>query len=268
MHLVRVVVSVGDDADAASGELWLHGPAAIEERPAGEGRVELLAGFADEAAAERVAAALSFPSVVSPAPDEAAWRDAWKAYATAVVVGDVAVVPEWLEPPGGAGVVVRVDPGTAFGTGSHPSTRLVLSALQRLLVPGCSVLDAGSGTGVLAVAAALLGAGRVVAFDVATEAVVATAANAELNGVAVDARHALVDDVDGTFDLVLANIGAATLTAMAPALSERVGGRLVLAGLLDDQAAEVVAAYARCGLVLESSSSEDGWAAPVLSRAG
>lgn len=268
MHLVRVVVAEGAEADAASGELWLHGPAAIEERPAGEGRVELLAGFADEPAAERVAAAISFPSALAPAPDEASWRDAWKAYATPVVVERVAVVPAWLEAPGAAEVVVRVDPGTAFGTGSHPSTRLVLAALQGFVEPGCSVLDAGSGTGVLAVAAALLGAGRVVAFDVATEAVVATAANAALNGVEVEARHALVDDVEGTFDLVLANIGAATLVAMAPALAARVGGRLVLAGLLDHQAPEVVAAYAAHGLVLESSSSEDGWAAPVLSRAG
>jgi len=128
------------------------------------------------------------------------------------------------------------------------------------------VLDVGSGTGVLAVAASLLGAGSVVAFDVATEAVEATRANAELNQVAVDARHAVIDDVDGTFDLVLANIGAATLEEMAPALSARVGGTLVLAGLLEAQGPAVVTAYARCGLSLVSAASEDGWVAPVLSR--
>lgn len=264
---MRVVVEAGAEADAAAGELWLHGPAAVEERPAGEGRVELLAGFADEEAARRVAAALRWPSSTEPAPDEASWRDAWRAYAQPVVVGRVAVVPVWLPSPE-AQIVVRVDPGTAFGTGSHPSTRLVLAALQQLVEPGCSVLDAGSGTGVLAVAARLLGAGKVVGFDVASEAVVATDANARLNGVEVDARHAVIDDVDGRYDLVVANIGAATLVGMAAALAERVGETLVLAGLLDRQVPEVVAAYARCGLELVSSTSEDGWSAPVLRRSG
>jgi ribosomal protein L11 methyltransferase len=267
VHLVRVVVEPGAEADAAAGALWLHGPAAVEERQSAEGRIELVAGFADEAAAERVAAALRWPAATEPAPDEATWRDAWRAHARPVVVGRVAVVPSWLPAPDAA-VVVRVDPGTAFGTGSHPSTRLVLAALQGLVRPGCSVLDAGSGTGVLAVAARLLGAGRVVAFDVASEAVVATAANAALNEVEVDTRHATIDEIGGTFDVVLANIGAATLTAMAPALAARVGDSLVLAGLLDGQVPEVVAAYARRGLDLVRAPSEDGWSAPLLRRTG
>lgn len=266
VHLVRVIVEAGPEAEAAAGDLWLHGPAAVEERTAGEGCVELVAGFADEAAASRVAAALRWSAAVEPAPDEATWREAWRAYARPVVVGGVAVVPAWLPAPP-ADLVVRVDPGTAFGTGSHPSTRVVLLALQALVQPGCSVLDVGSGTGVLAVAAALLGAGRIVAVDVVAEAVEATAANARLNGVGVDARHAVVDDVEGRFDVVLANIGAATLTSMAPALAERVDGVLVLAGLLDHQMPDVVAAYGRCGLELDSCGSEEGWSAPVLRQA-
>lgn len=267
VHLVRVVVDPGAEADAAAGALWLHGPAAVEEREAAGGRVELVAGFADEEAAGRVAAALGWPATTEPAPDEATWRDAWRDHARAVVVGRVAVVPAWLPEPE-AELVVRIDPGTAFGSGSHPSTRLVLAAMQRLVQPGCSLLDAGSGSGVLAVAARLLGAGDVVAFDVASEAVVATAANAAANGVEVDARHATVEEIGGRFDVVVANIGAATLTAMAPVLAERVGGSLVLAGLLDQQVPDVVAAYAGCGLVLDDVASEDGWAAPVLSRGG
>jgi ribosomal protein L11 methyltransferase len=269
VHLVRVEVDAGAAADAAAGSLWLHGPAAIEERPAGEGRVVLLAGFADEAAAERVAAALPVHATVEPAPADELWRDTWRAHAGAVVVGGIAVVPAWLEPPDppAAEVVVRIDPGTAFGSGSHPSTRLVLAEIERLVDPGASLLDVGSGSGVLAVAAALLGA-SVVAVDVATEAVESTRSNAARNGATVDARHALVDDVVGRFDVVVANIGAATLTAMAPALAERVGGHLVLAGLLDGQVAGVVGAYAACGLELVRSGSEDGWAAPVLRRSG
>lgn len=267
VHLVRVVVAAGAPADAAAGELWLHGPAAVEERAAGEGTVELVAGFADEAAAARVADALRWPATIEPAPDEATWRDSWRAHAQAVVVGRVALVPAWLSAPT-AEVVVVIEPGTAFGSGSHASTRLVVAALQDLVQPGCSVLDAGSGTGVLAVTAAMLGARRVVAFDVASEAVVATADNARRNGVDVDARHAVIDDIEGRFDLVIANIGAATLVDMAPALAARVdaAGALVLAGLLDDQVPPVVAAYARCGLTLVEVGSEDGWAAPVLRR--
>lgn len=253
--LVRVDVPGDVPADVVADALWAHGPASVLE---GEGWLE--AGFASMAAAARVAAAMPWPASVTEVVD-ASWQDAWKTMAEVVDEGDVVVVPAWKR-------VVSIDTGTAFGSGSHQSTRLCLRALVGL-ADGASVLDVGCGSGVLSVAAMKLGASSVVAIDVATEAIEATVANAAANRVVVDARHALIDDVDGTFDVVVANIGAAVLRAMAPALAARVapGGALVLAGLLDEQAPELVAAYGQQGLDLVTVESLDGWAAPRLVRA-
>jgi ribosomal protein L11 methyltransferase len=249
-----VRVDVRDlDAEAVTDVLWQHGPASVLE---GDGWLE--AGFASEDAAERVAAALPWPAEVEVVTDDS-WQDAWRAHAGVVEEGSIVVVPSWR-------AVVVIDPGTAFGSGSHPSTRLCLRALSSLVTPGVSVLDVGCGSGVLSIAAMRLGSARVVAIDVATEAVEATRENAARNGVDVDARHALVDDVVETFDVVVANIGSAVLRSMARPLARRVDGALVLAGLLEDQVPEVVAAFAVEGLVLDASESLEGWAAPQMRR--
>jgi ribosomal protein L11 methyltransferase len=250
--MVRVRVPSVADADVVADALWAHGPASVLE----DGD-ELVAGFASEAAARRVATALAWPATVEIVEDDA-WQDAWKAHAEPVRVGDLLVVPSWLE-------VLRIDPGTAFGSGSHASTRLCLVALQEL-APGASVLDVGCGSGILSIAAMRFGAERAVAIDVAAEAVEVTRANAAVNGVDVDARHALVDDVEGRFDVVVANIGAAVLRDMAPVLAARAGEWLVLAGLLDEHVPPVVAAYAREGLTLVDAPMLDSWAAPRLTR--
>lgn len=251
--MVRVVVPAGVPADVVAEVLWQHGPASVLE---GDGSLE--AGFADAAAASRVAGALPWPATVEEVVDDS-WQDAWRAHAGVVEVDPLVVVPAWR-------TIVSIDPGTAFGSGSHPSTVLCLRALVDLVRPGCSVLDVGCGSGVLSVAAALLGAAPVVALDVATEAIAATVDNATRNGVIVDARHALVDEVEGAFDVVVANIGAAVLTSMAGELTARVGEWLVLAGLLDDQVPDVVAAFAGAGLTLDHVASDNGWAAPRLRR--
>jgi len=147
------------------------------------------------------------------------------------------------EPRGKA--VLRLDPGLAFGTGSHPSTRLVLDFVEREVRGGERVLDYGCGSGILAIAAAKLGAREVDAVDVDPQAVEATRANAAHNGAAV---RSLTPDVlaPGTYDLVLSNILAQPLIVLAPLLASRTapGGRLALAGLLAAQAEEVAAAYA------------------------
>lgn len=158
-------------------------------------------------------------------------------------------------------VVVTLDPGLAFGTGTHPTTRLCLEWLDANLVPGCRAIDFGCGSGVLAVAAARLGAARVAAHDIDPQALLATAENAAAN--AVGARivvHAEAAGLEPGVELVLANILSGPLVELAPRLAGLLapGGALVLAGLLDEQADEVIAAYAP-HLDLQAWRSLDGW---------
>ena len=155
------------------------------------------------------------------------------------------IVPSWSEAPDPQAKNLSLDPGLAFGTGSHPTTRLCIQWLQAELRAGSSVLDYGCGSGILALAAAKLGARHIVGTDVDPQAIIASEANAQRNH--VDATFVLPDALHaGAFDVVVANILANPLTLLAPALAARVrpGGRIVLSGILDAQADAVVAAYA------------------------
>jgi ribosomal protein L11 methyltransferase len=169
------------------------------------------------------------------------------------------VGPSWQEPPR-AGAVVRLDPGLAFGTGSHPSTRLVLRFLEQHIQGGERVLDYGCGSGILAIAAAKLGAAQVDAVDVDAEAVRTAADNARANDVAV---RAAAPDVlaPALYDVVVSNILAQPLIVLAPLLAARTAGRgrIALSGILEDQAAEVANAYAPF-FDARSTRIEDGWA--------
>jgi len=168
------------------------------------------------------------------------------------------IVPSWHQPPA-QGTVVRLDPGMAFGTGSHASTRLVLGWLARTLAKDASVLDYGCGSGILAIAAAKLGAGRVDAVDVDPLALAATRDNARANGVEL---RALPPEqlLPGDYDVVVANILSQPLIVLEPLLAARTrrGGRLALAGILAAQSAEVVAAYAG-DFDVRVSAAEEGW---------
>lgn len=173
--------------------------------------------------------------------------------------GRLWVGASWHEPPP-AVVVVRIDPGLAFGTGSHASTRLVLGFLDRTIAGGERVLDYGCGSGILGIAAAKLGAARVDAVDIDPGAVEVTRENARINGVSLQsclpARLAA-----GQYDLVLANILARPLIELAAELSERTApaGRLALSGVLDWQAGEVIAAYS-AEFDMSVTASDEGWA--------
>jgi len=264
--VVQLVVPFAE-AELAADALWQAEPSAVLEVDVGDGHVRLTADVTDPV---RIPGPW-VPSVL--AVDDDGYLDAWRTWAVPVRVGRRLVVhPAWLAraDDADADVVVVVDPGRAFGSGSHPSTRLALAALEDLVGPGTSVLDVGCGSGVLAVAACLLGAAEANAVDVEPAAVRATGANAAANGVAdrVRASTSAVEDVDGTYDVVVANISAAALTAMAAALEDRVppAGALILAGMLDEQADAVVAACRRSREV--GRSSEDGWAAVVLRPVG
>jgi ribosomal protein L11 methyltransferase len=169
------------------------------------------------------------------------------------------VGPSWHKPPPGI-AAVTLDPGLAFGTGSHPTTRLVLQFLERRIAGGERVLDYGCGSGILAISAAKLGAGRVSATDIDPDALETAAANALANGVALDlcAPESLGPV---PYDIVVANILAQPLIVLAPLLAARTAprGRLALSGILESQAAEVAHAYAPW-FDVATARTEEGWA--------
>lgn len=171
------------------------------------------------------------------------------------------IVPGWHEPPADARTVVRLDPGMAFGTGTHPTTRLCLSFLARRGAGTAwpRLLDYGTGSGILAIAAAKLGATEVDAVDIDAAAVDTARANAIGNGVAI--RTGRPDLAAGRYGLVVANILARPLVVLAPLLAEHLdeGGELILAGLLASQVDELAAAYAPW-LALAPIGEDDGWA--------
>jgi ribosomal protein L11 methyltransferase len=173
------------------------------------------------------------------------------------------IVPSWHEAPDPDALVLVLDPGMAFGTGSHPTTRLCLEWLERLFTQ-CdstiiSILDYGCGSGILAIAAGKLGATQVIGVDIDPQAVAAARSNAELNKVS-----ARFDDstrpLTGQFDIVVANILANPLKALAPAICGHVrpGGRLALSGILVEQAEELIAIYAPY-ILLGIADSREGW---------
>ena len=169
------------------------------------------------------------------------------------------IVPSWHAAPDPAAVNLVLDPGMAFGTGSHPTTRLCLEWLERNVHAGCSVLDYGCGSGILAIAAARLGAGSVVGVDIDPLAVEAAQANAQRNGVTAT-FHDSAQPVAGAYDFVVANILSNPLRVLAPAICARVrrGGRLALSGILREQADEIMAIYGQW-LPMQVADFREDW---------
>ena len=179
------------------------------------------------------------------------------------------IVPTWHEPPAAAQRVIRLDPGMAFGTGTHPTTRMCLGwiAAHEADITGKRVLDYGCGSGILAIGAAMHGGSSIDAVDIDPAAITTTAQNASDNGVTL--RSGAPDMATGEYPLVLANILATPLKMLAPLLCGHVaaGGHLVLAGILDRQADELKAAYAPW-IALEVANTVDGWILMTGHKAG
>lgn len=227
-------------------ELFARGARGLEER---EG--EVLAYFG-----ERVP--LPFPGRWEEQPDED-WLTAWKRELTPVEAGRLVVRAPWHPPAEGREEVV-IEPGMAFGTGHHETTRLALEALSEAVRPGMRVLDLGTGSGVLAIAAAKLGA-QTVAVDIDPVAVAAARENAERNRVAIEVRKGSLEAAPGPFDLIVANLYAELHTRLATGYRERLapGGTALLTGILVAKAGAVEAAARAAGLAKTREAQEGEW---------
>lgn len=221
-------------------------------------------------------ACISEPQITFLDPED--WASCWKAFFPPQHIGKrTVIVPSWEEyEPSAGDVIIWMDPGMAFGTGLHASTRLCLEAIERLMRPGVSVLDVGTGSGILAISAALQGATRVDAIDVDPVAVDVAAQNAARNGISALVQitratlgtapspevpiHAIVG-----YDLLLVNILAEVIVRMAPAMARalRDGGSFVASGIIQDRADLVVEALHRAGLVIGERLQMDDWVAIV-----
>ena len=271
--LDAVSVSV-EDADAQTpAEQALFGEPGMPPPKDGWQRSRILALFAAEEGAREAADLLQAQDFfagcallgVSPLPDQDWVRLTQSQFAPVEITPDFWIVPTWHEVPAQARKTIRLDPGLAFGTGTHPTTRMCLRWIAQQPGPFGRVLDYGCGSGILAIGAAKFGATDIDAVDIDEAAVESTRLNAEANGVSVNAG--LPDKAGGLYTIVLANILATPLKVLAPLLCAHVaqGGSLVLAGILERQADELKAAYSPF-LALDVSDCEDGWILMAATR--
>jgi ribosomal protein L11 methyltransferase len=276
-----------DEADEAAARLFELGADGVEQRDATTltasaraGKTTLVATFGTRHLAEAAAADLDgawLPHVSELCGD--AWRDEWKKYFVPFRLTErITICPPWerYTPTDSAELVLELEPGRAFGTGLHPTTALVARAIEGLASDlfardgqAASMLDVGTGSGILALVGLTLGAGTARAIDVDPDAVALACENARRNGLEARLRADVspLETLNESYDLVAANIEASVLIAMSAPLARRVrpGGVLVLSGILAERTAEVRRAFARFDLVNSLTSGE--WTALVLRAA-
>lgn len=271
--LQALSVSV-EDADAMTdAEQALFGEPDMPAPAEGWLRSRLLALFSTQADARAAAALLMLQDDcagcqilgVQAVPEQDWVRLTQSQFTPVPITASFWIVPSWHEPPAGAQQVIRLDPGLAFGTGTHPTTRMCLHWIAQRHWADRRVLDYGCGSGILAIGAAKFGASEMVAVDIDAGAIESTRSNASANQV-----HLLAGSPEiaaGAFDLVLANILARPLRLLAPLLCSRLrsGGQLVLAGILARQADELRLAYAPW-VALQVSDEAEGWILMTATR--
>ena len=256
-----------EDADAQTpAEQALFGEPGMPPPKDGWQRSRMVALFAQEAVAREAAVLLGAQDFfedcqllgIQTVEDQDWVRLTQSQFAPVEVTPDFWIVPTWHEPPDQARQIIRLDPGLAFGTGTHPTTRMCLRWIAQHDVQGQRVLDYGCGSGILAIGAAKYGATNIDAVDIDEAAVTSTKLNAQANGVQLQAG--LPDKAQGQYQTVLANILATPLKVLAPLLCSYVapGGHLVLAGILERQAEELQAAYAPW-VTLDVADTQEGW---------
>jgi len=205
--------------------------------------------------------------------DDSDWMEAWKRGYAPQHIGRILIVPSWLDEPISAGELsIRLDPGMAFGTGLHPTTRGCLTLLQRIEPMPDRCLDVGTGSGILGIAALRLGAERVVGLDTDPIAVTAAMANAAVNGLAdrFEARRGtvMVELANEPYPLVLANLVASLLIELAPALvaNTALGGTLIASGIIEPRADEVLASLSAAGFALIDRLDDGEWVSLRMER--
>ena len=289
MEWVQIAVEVGAEAAEAVAEVlsrYAHGGVVIEAGPEGcdSGPVAVRAYVPrdDRASAteQAIREALWHLGQIRPIPDpvftpiaDTDWTLAWREKLNVLHIGQHIVVrPSWrvYEPQDGD-VVIDLDPGQAFGTGLHPTTQLCLGALEELVWPGCCVLDLGTGSGILAIAAAKLGAAGVQAIDLDPVAVVAARANVAANQVSATVRvfEGSLAEATGSYDVVVVNILLRTILQLLESdlvAYAKPGGHIVLAGLLVEQEAQVVGAATDAGLTPARRWISGDWIGLALTK--
>jgi ribosomal protein L11 methyltransferase len=264
-----------EDADAQTpAEQALFGEPGMPAPKDGWQRSRMVALFAQEDAAKEARDLLTAQDFfdacqvlgVRKVEDQDWVRLTQSQFAPVDITPDFWIVPTWHEPPAQARQIIRLDPGLAFGTGTHPTTRMCLRWIATHDLQGQRVLDYGCGSGILAIGAAKYGASRIDAVDIDEAAVTSTQLNAQANAVSLNAG--LPDLAQGSYQTVLANILATPLKVLAPLLCAHVetGGHLVLAGILERQAQELQQAYAPW-LALNVADTEDGWILMTATKA-
>ncbi|MFL5421632.1 MAG: 50S ribosomal protein L11 methyltransferase [Myxococcales bacterium] len=284
MSFLLVLAAPPEELEILAAELFDLGAAGVELQEPGqllmpgtpalpEGLGRCIGYFTSREDALSAAGELGRVEAVPVEVPEQDWSVAWRAHHKPLRIGPrVWVHPPWDVPSGDAGLVrVAIDPGMAFGTGSHPTTALCLERLDELLLqrPGADVLDVGTGSGILAIGAVLLGAARVCGTENDPIALEAARRGAELNGLPPGRiEYVLAEAPRGTFDIVVANILLNTLVELSPAVASCVApsGRLVLSGLLAEQGDEAEAAYRARGLLVVGRKQREEWIRVELER--